>query len=169
MNLKLLFNMQEILNKRIIAEHNLKGKPLLKYTLLSFLVEVAEMCNEEKSFKFWKRKPYSKDTNRILEEYIDGFHFLLSMGLQHRFQEQANYLINEPLYIDMPEDLHNQILDIFSIASNFSPIKISFEEYHELFYNYMNLGRLLGFEEEEIEKMYVQKNQVNHERQSNKY
>ena len=78
MNLQKLFQMQNTLDKRIQAEHHLEGVPLLHKKILSLQVELGELANETRCFKFWStKKPSSNDV--ILEEYVDCLHFILSI------------------------------------------------------------------------------------------
>lgn len=45
----------------------------------------------------------------------------------------------------------------------------SITNYIELFTSYLRLGQALEFEQEEIEKAYLDKNEVNHQRQTQGY
>lgn len=88
MDLKNLFIMQEKLDQHIMEQHNLYGKPLFSEKLLALQVEIAELANETRCFKFWSnRGPSSKET--ILEEYVDCLHFILTIGLEKKL-----YLFN---------------------------------------------------------------------------
>ena len=48
---------------------------------LALLIELAELANETRCFKFWSTKGPSDDAV-ILEEYVDSIHFLLSLVLK---------------------------------------------------------------------------------------
>lgn len=62
MKLKELYEMQKVLDQRIIDQHNLGGVDLLPNTVLALQVEIAELANCWRGFKHW-----SKDQNPRLE------------------------------------------------------------------------------------------------------
>jgi dimeric dUTPase (all-alpha-NTP-PPase superfamily) len=57
MNLAPLFPIQKELDARIEKEHGLEGKDLLPEKILALQVELGELANEWRGFKFWKRNP----------------------------------------------------------------------------------------------------------------
>src|SRR5690625_1594587 len=73
--------MQRNLDKYIESNHQLEGQDLIEEKMLALLVELGEMANETRCFKFWSTKGKS-DQGIILEEYVDNIHFLLSIGLE---------------------------------------------------------------------------------------
>ncbi|MCT8138628.1 dUTP diphosphatase [Anaerobacillus sp. CMMVII] len=75
MNLIKLFKKQKELDDRIVKEHNLEGQYLLSDKILALLVELGELANETRCFKFWSDKPPSAP-DIVIEEFVDGIHFL---------------------------------------------------------------------------------------------
>jgi len=55
MNLANLFKTQKLLDKRIVDEHNLHGEDLLPQKILSLQVELGELAQNWRGFKFWSR------------------------------------------------------------------------------------------------------------------
>ncbi|MCP1355066.1 dUTP diphosphatase [Aneurinibacillus migulanus] len=53
MNLSKLFDMQRVLDERIIKDKGLEGKDLLPGKILALQVELGELANEWRGFKFW--------------------------------------------------------------------------------------------------------------------
>ena len=161
MNLQRLFQMQNALDKRIETEHNLEGIPLLHKKILSLQVELGELANETRCFKFWSTKePSSKDI--ILEEYVDCLHFILSIGIEKDFQDitlEINHITC---------DLSEQFLTLFTTITNFV-ISSSMDNYLKVFQEFLSLGKNLGFSVEDIENAYLYKNNINHKRQDNGY
>lgn len=161
MNLHELFQMQNTLDKRIELEHNLKGIPLLLKKILSLQVELGELANETRCFKFWSTKdPSSNDV--ILEEYVDCLHFILSIGIEKNFEDitlNTKYITYE---------LYEQFLNLYINISDFINSS-SIDNYKSIFQNFLSLGKNLGFSEEDIENAYLYKNNINHERQDNGY
>ena len=161
MNLQRLFEMQSTLDKRIKAEHQLEEIPLLHKKILALQVELGELANETRCFKFWStKKPSNKDI--ILEEYVDCIHFILSLGLEKNFQDIT--LNVKPIATELSE----QFLIIYTNIADFI-ICASKDSYLNLFQNFLSLGQSLGFSVGDIEDAYLYKNNVNHERQDNGY
>lgn len=92
MDLLQLFKLQKELDDRIAKEHDLQPKKLLKEKMLALLVEIGELANETRCFKYWSNKPAS-EREVILEEYVDGLHFILSIGIDLGI-DKTSYSIN---------------------------------------------------------------------------
>lgn len=162
MNMNHLFEMQRELDKRIETKHQLQNESLIERKLLALLVEIGELANETRCFKFWSVKSPS-EKNIILEEYVDGLHFLLSIGIELKMTD-----VNIPNPMPSKEDLTTQFLMIYKEISKFKDI-VSKELYIQLFHRYLNLGHSLHFTMDEVYHAYVSKNEVNHERQNQGY
>jgi len=161
MNLQKLFQMQNTLDNRIQAEHQLEGVSLFNKKILALQVEVSELANETRCFKFWStKKPSSNDV--ILEEYVDCLHFILSIGLEKNFQEITIEITNVTC------ELSDQFLNLYIDISNFAT-SFKMDDYLILFNRFLILGKSLGFNEDHIENAYLYKNKINHERQDNGY
>jgi len=188
MNLQKLFEMQRKLDAHIEKEHpRQEGEDRLAKKILALQVELGELANEWRGFKFWShdQEPryelYDEDEFSLLgdlfeqeypllEEYVDCLHFLLSIGLE--------------LHVDPTEikgfhergSLIEQFNAVFEFLSRFwSRVDkgFSYEEQVEYyvwtFKAFRVLGHMLGFKWEEIEQAYKEKNQVNHHRQEAGY
>ena len=161
MNLQKLFQMQSILDHRIQAEHHLEGVPLLNKKILSLQVELGELANETRCFKFWSTKKPSSN-NLILEEYVDCLHFILGLGIEKNFQD---------ITLDVKDitcELSQQFLNLYINVADFTSCS-SISNYLNIFHNFLSLGKNLGFCEDDIESAYLYKNKINHERQDNGY
>jgi dimeric dUTPase (all-alpha-NTP-PPase superfamily) len=173
MNLQKLFETQKVLRDRI----GYKGEDRFEKLILALQVEVGECANEWRGFKFWSKdqeprvkvpatgwgEPYK---NLLLEEYVDGLHFVLEIGLE------INYIEFRPIrLISVTNNITQQFKSIFKIASelDLSMLLIDSRKYQTLFNNYLLLGEMLGFTWEEIETAYFEKNKVNHIRQDTGY
>ncbi|WP_209122051.1 dUTP diphosphatase [Alkalihalobacillus sp. BA299] len=163
MNLEKLFNMQRQLNERIIREHQLEGQDLLAEQILALEVELGELANETRCFKYWSNKPPA-DRHIILEEYVDGLHFILSLGIVLKFEDVQ---LQEKRY-DSEISLVNVFQRVFDLITKLSENQ-SDESFIELFTTYLLLGEQLGFTHEDIEQAYFEKNEVNHKRQDEGY
>lgn len=162
MEIEKLFQIQKQLNDRIIQEHQLEGEDLFTEVQLAFLVELGELANETRCFKYWSRKPSSK-REVILEEYVDGLHFVLTLGLALRY---TNVIIKQTYsYL---ETMTEQFLEVMKQTHELNRER-SDENYQRLVDSFLGLGQQLGFSYEEIEEAYLAKNKVNHQRQDNGY
>lgn len=160
MNWTTLFDRQRELDERIKTHHGLSGNQFDE-RLLALLVELGELANETRSFKFWSKKgPSPQDV--ILEEYVDGIHFLLSLGLALGYERDAFPAGSSYL------DATDAFLDIYRKVTNFGLSKTE-AMYETLMAAYLELGYTLGFNEQLILQAYMNKNEVNHERQNQGY
>ncbi len=156
-----LFSMQKKLDTYISDNHNLDEKDLFEERFLALLVELGELANETRCFKFWSNKPKS-DTSIILEEYVDNIHFLMSIGLQKGFTFSE---------IEYPTTYRGETIQfnyVFQACLEFYTNQ-SEEKYMNMFKEYLLLAELLGFSEQDIQKAYDKKNEVNYERQEQGY
>lgn len=161
MNLTALYSMQKELDEKIKITHNLKYKNLIGKKILSLQVEVGELANETRCFKYWSAKPPSPKMV-ILEEYVDCLHFILSIGLDYNYDDisvKMNYI-----KVKLTEQFINLFIDVTDYI-----VCSSKDHYITLFEDFLILGYNLGFSEEDIEEAYLKKNQINHTRQKTGY
>ncbi|RJS59957.1 dUTP diphosphatase [Bacillus sp. PK3_68] len=162
MDLAKLFRMQRALDGYIEAEHGLQEADLFDKKVLALLVEIGELANETRCFKFWSlKKPSAREV--ILEEFVDGVHFILSLGLTCSLEQEATAEDKKA-----EGSITDQFLLVYEAVQSFKQEK-SAEAYQQMLQEYFTLGGLLGFSAEEVEKAYVSKNEVNYERQQQGY
>jgi len=164
MKLSKLFAIQKVLDKKIIKEHNLEGQDLLPRKILALKVELGELANETRCFKFWSNKgPSKKET--ILEEYVDCIHFILSISNDVNFHiEKYDFTP----YVQVP-DLTEQFNACFSTVNMAEDRDFEEEHVKYMIENFLGLAQLLGFSPDEIINAYLEKNKVNFERLANGY
>ncbi|WP_100405061.1 dUTP diphosphatase [Bacillus solitudinis] len=157
-----LFETQRTLNERIVREHQLTGKDLFFEQQLAFLVELGELANETRCFKYWSKKPSSEEAI-ILEEYVDGLHFILTMGIALNFISSDLGRTSEK-----EESLTKQFIRVM-VRTHQLTEKRTEASFKTLFQDFLMLGKMLGLSEETIEHGYYEKNQINHKRQDEGY
>jgi len=158
---KELFSMQKQLDQYIIDNHQLHNKTLLQEKCLAILVELGELANETRCFKFWSTKDAS-DRETTLEEYVDSIHFILSIGLELGYSYEQEVLpVSEKTKTE-------QFNDVFSQMTHFMQNQ-SEQNYQKVFQALLQLGHLLGFSESDIQEAYYEKNKVNFARQNEGY
>ncbi|TYR75568.1 hypothetical protein FZC79_10390 [Rossellomorea vietnamensis] len=178
MNLEKLFEAQKVLRDRI----NYNGEDRFNKLVLALLVEIGECANEWRGFKFWSQnqKPnilathsdptagMYREWNPLLEEYVDGLHFILELGIE---------LNVTSIKIDSDytkDNITDSFIELYSWVSQLVNDKKLFPDlvndtYEMIFNLFIGIGRQLGFTWEEIEVAYFDKNQVNHARQESGY
>ncbi|MCM3598989.1 dUTP diphosphatase [Metabacillus idriensis] len=186
MNLKKLFDMQRVLRDRI----GYKNHDRFEKLTLALIVEIGECANEWRGFKFWskdqepntfaiKTTAFGKKLvnieedqlfNPLLEEYVDGLHFILELGIEleevlNEYVEDCFGGIENQTYLQKKKTITEQ----FILVSNLAGQMVEDDYYCELFAAYLNLGEMLGFTDEQIEQAYYTKNEVNHQRQKQGY
>lgn len=162
MEIKRLMQIQKKLNDRIMEEHDLVGQDLFYEQQLAFLVELGELANETRCFKYWSVKP-SSERDVILEEYVDGLHFILTIGLTLGYTDWEL----EHTY-PYAESVTEQFLNVMEAMHKLREDK-SRENYLAVVSTFFGLGLQLGFTYEEMEKSYLEKNKINHQRQDEGY
>lgn len=135
------------------------GENRIKKTILALYVELGELANEVRSFKFWSNKERSPEPV-VLEEYVDGVHFILQLAI---------YLNYDPRELAFPDytsiDLNEEFLAVYDAISDF----VRNGNIELLLSHYLYLGSALGFTWEQIEQGYMLKNNKNHKRQEENY
>lgn len=149
--------MQAELDKYIVRKHDLVEKDLFNEKYLALLVELGELANETRCFKFWSTKPRN-EISVILEEYVDNIHFILSLGIE------KGYLFETITLESHTASETEQFNRVFAACTAFHQDPTQFN-YMKLFENYLQLGKILGFSESDIQQAYKQKNEINYERQ----
>ncbi|MGG3737558.1 dUTP diphosphatase [Aeribacillus pallidus] len=192
MDLSKLFQLQRQLDERIEREHpRQEGEDRLAKKILALQVELGELANEWRGFKFWSndQEPrtyvqigceecvsgltYCEECirNPLLEEFADGLHFLLSIGNDINMNEVYEDYEPKPLYFG-DGDILGQFIAIYDWINSLYFHRhedVNGEIYDLVFAYFLGLGKMLGFTWEQIEKAYMQKNTVNHQRQESGY
>jgi dimeric dUTPase (all-alpha-NTP-PPase superfamily) len=178
MNLQPLIETQKKLMDRI----GYNEPDRFEKTILALLVEVGECANEWRGFKYWSKnqKPntfefgtlHSKSPvrNPLLEEYVDGFHFVLQLGIivDCKVNKAVDEILNATIEVQFNE-LYYRISYFRKFYSKHGYGCGLYDAYEEIFGMYLGLGEMLGFTWEQIEAAYMEKNKINHERQESGY
>jgi len=158
-----LYGMQQNLDKYIEDNHNLIKQETFHKRLLALLVELGELANETRCFKFWSTKPPS-EKEVILEEYVDVLHFMLSLGIDSELRYNPKNNVSSM----SNKNTTTLFLDLFQLCTNFGT-NPNTENYNKMFEAYLDLGETLQFRKEDIEDMYFRKNSTNYRRQDQGY
>ena len=161
MNLQNLFEMQKALDTFIEKTQRVEHD-VFKEKGLALMVELAELANETRCFKFWSKKgPSEKEI--LLEEYVDSIHFILSLGLLTGFTSIEKWPV-----VEKKRDLTEVFLltqeAILSFVDN--PTE---DSYLAIWQCYGVIADRLGFSFDEIVRAYLEKNEENYKRQRTGY
>lgn len=174
MDLANLFAMQRELGK--VGLFNYKGLDRFNKLILALLVEIGECANEWRGFKFWStdqnprmrsaRAPYmdlddADFYNPLLEEYVDGLHFILELGIERDLTQVSP----RPIRMKDKTRLFNLLYDSIS-QFYFFPSEMRYQRVVDL---YIGLGQELGFTWEQVEQAYKDKHAKNLQRQKEGY
>jgi dimeric dUTPase (all-alpha-NTP-PPase superfamily) len=116
-------------------------------------------------------KGREESKNPLLEEYVDGFHFTLELGIELGVgaEQIKKYVGNQKKSIGTMENhfgyLYNRISELMDTGS----LQDKQFKLVQIFNALIGLGYRLGFTWEQIEQAYYAKNQINHQRQSEGY
>lgn len=160
-DLALLYEKQAELDEVIARKRDITYAVTKEERLLAFLVELGELANATRCFKYWSGKgPMAPSV--IAEEYADGLHFLLSLGIPLKVQKTVYDVTGSSFSIT------HQILDLFSLAHDFRLCPDE-KTYVSLLQAFLALGLALGLDEEKIRSAYERKRAINLIRQKEDY
>jgi len=190
MNLNKLFDTQRLLDARIEKEHpRVEGEDRLAKKILALQVELGELANEQRSWKFWSKdqEPRTKvfdeeydsihmesigleQKNPLLEEYVDCLHFILSIGLDYKIDiKSIEVQLKDFNKWETVDKQFNYIFHLAGYLPYISQKEVIDKYYVNLFVDFVGLGEMLGFTWEQIETAYYSKNAINHTRQDTGY
>lgn len=156
-----LYEDQAGLDARIHQEHHVDYPVTRKKRLLALIVELGELANETRAFKFWSRKgPSAKAV--ILDEYADGLHFLLSLGIDLKNEKKVLTLRQSKLA------LTEQFLKVYTLSMDFAA-HYDLKHYLAALQAFLNLIPALGVTTAEVIDAYHAKLAVNYQRQNTLY
>lgn len=201
MKLLKLFEIQKELDQSIVEKHGLQGEDLFQRKILALQVELGELANEWRGFKFWSTDQdprvdvgcekcngfgfdyrsfhYNGDVtvtsekiacdcsngiiNRLLEEYVDCLHFILSLGIELNAYDPV---YDDELEADERKITHRGYITTASFIRLIGDMwKLeTANDWWDYFEDFIELGRRLHLTLEEVEAAYLKKNEVNHAR-----
>lgn len=156
-----LFEAQKKLDQRIAEEHHVSYQTTRDKRIMALIVEIGELANATRCFKYWSNKG-SEDKSIVLDEYADGLHFFLSLGIDIQTSKNVYHLTKHQ------EDLTKQFHLVYHYIDLFYK-KQDDKSFIKAFQSFFNLLPLLGYRWKELKNAYYKKLQVNYDRQNNNY
>lgn len=161
MELSQLFTMQRGLDT-FIQKNRGEDTNVFREKGLALIVELAELANETRSFKFWSIKGPSEN-EVVLEEYVDSIHFLLSLGIEKEY-DHIRYWPEAEIAGNLTE-LFLKTTESISRFLN----ELTIESYENVWVHYGAIAKSLGFTYANIIEAYILKNEENFTRQNSGY
>ncbi len=164
----MIYNFTKLAEKQVALDKLIKDKcPEMKDQqywedrIIALIVEVAELSNEIRFFKYWSNKPAS-DKEVILSELVDCLHFAFSLGntIENESWIFAADDIKRPLphiFFDLVARLHKMVFDN------------STKKFKSMLNNIAEIAWHMGYTQEDIEEAYDKKNAINYQRQEEGY
>jgi dimeric dUTPase (all-alpha-NTP-PPase superfamily) len=158
-----LLKIQKDLDSVINLNHNTTYETTSKERYLALLVELSELANATRTFKYWSNKG-SESKERIIDEYVDALHFLLSLTLCFEY--------TLPIF---------EVNDEFKDVTTTEAFLLTYNEFNKFyldktnenlvsaFKTYLMLALKLNLTKEDIINGYLTKVNVNYNRQKEGY
>lgn len=160
-NIETLYPKQAALDEYIAKNHNVTYESTFPKRLLALLVELGELANETRVFKYWSNKG-SSPKEVVLDEYADAFHFLLSLGIALK---PTKFIYD---YEASNDDVSTQFVNLYHKASELYT-HYDLAHYEEVFALFFTLGASIGLGSEEVVDAYLKKLDKNYTRQNTGY
>jgi dimeric dUTPase (all-alpha-NTP-PPase superfamily) len=161
LNLSELVQYQDELDQRIHTLHQQTRESTRSKRILALMVEIAELANETRSFKYWSVRG-ANERSILLEEFVDAVHFTISLGLDLGQDSCISEVKSET------EDL-SQLFILWLKACGEFEAHFDVQHYENVLSYLPRVAHSLGFSEAEILDVYRFKNQKNHQRQNEAY
>lgn len=156
-----LFIAQGKLDATIAENHGISYKTTRHRRLMASLVEIGELANATRCFKYWSNKGPEAD-DIVLDEYADGLHFFLSLGIDIGTSKRSYNITKHE------NNLTDQFLMVYHRLDEFRK-KQDDSSYIKAFQAFLNLLPLLGYKWKQLEAAYYKKLGVNYNRQETNY
>ena len=129
--------------------YDVNDKNIIEKNILELLVELGELANETRCFKYWSdKKPSEKEV--ILDEYADCLIMVFYMCSRTKISLDEEFsIVNETNIVE-------QFKKLYSLVSSLN-YNLDKETIKEILSNTINLGRLLNFSYEDITTGHIAK------------
>jgi len=139
---KKIYEENKKMDKLFDLFNNESDNEMIEKNIVELLVEIGELANETRCFKYWSVKK-SSPKNIILEEYADCFLMALY------FCNMTNVKLSEKFQIIEEKNIVKQIKKLYILISKLE-CDLKKENVKEIFANLVNLGRILNFSDNDI-------------------
>ena len=156
-----LFKAQAKLDATIAENHNISYATTRHRRIMACLVEIGELANATRCFKYWSNKSSEPD-EIVLDEFADGLHFFLSLGVDIKTSKKTYNLTKHA------DNLTDQFLEVYRRLDIFYKKQADIS-YIKAFQAFLNLLPLLHYRWVKRKDAYYKKLGVNYNRQETNY
>lgn len=139
----------------LFIEHYGKNEDIILKNKLELLVELGELANETKCFKYWSKKEANHEL--VLEEYADTLLMVLY------FFRELNIKLDENFPKINDNDIIHEFIFLYNLISKLDK-EYTKELVKEIFINLLYLGKLIGLKDEEIIDSSLKKIEIDRKR-----
>ncbi len=168
-----MLKLQAKLDERIVKGNGLTYKDLLygNWYVSAILDELGELNHELKAdWCWWKKTQAPVDDKKVLEEFVDVLHFVLSWQLaHHEVKGTPLSVFTNRAFTEYDTEL--LVMEDRRIVSGFQPMMyyLGVSDTYPPVSQLMWLMRNLKLDFEDVYQAYLAKNKVNHQRQDRGY
>lgn len=155
MNIKKMLETQKKLDEANLKKAGIEEYPI-EEVKTAYRVELGELLQEWKQFKFWKLSKGEIDREKLIEEWADCCHFALSLENEYKLDD-------EDVQSRINSKMTNEIYGIYDTIDD------CFKVDDWVLLETISLGLKLGFTLEELEQAYYRKNKINWDRVNSNY
>ncbi len=161
LDLSELIALQAQLDERIMALHQEERHSTRNKRVLALIVEINELANETRCFKYWSLKGPSP-VDVLLEEFSDTMHFVISLGIDLGLDQMVFEAKDEPVEL-------TQLFMAWIKAGTDLVEHFDVEHFNRVGVLMATMAKTLNFDEKACVQTYYAKNKTNHIRQSEAY
>ena len=152
---------QAELDKYIKDKITISDEQYWRDRIIALNVELNELSNEIRFFKYWSQKPAS-NKEVILDEFIDCIHFALSLG--NTLGADKLIFTMDDMKIPLPVIYFDISKQLVKLHENKDILL-----FRSLLNNILKIAWFMGYSMDDVQKAYDIKNKVNYERQNSGY
>ena len=124
-----------------------QDKDMFRKNKIELLVEIGELANETKCFKYWTNKEPNRDF--VLEEYADCI--IMTLCLYNYYDLEL-----EDIEYEVKEDVNDEIAYLYKLGSELY-FNDNTELIKEFLFNLINLASLINISKQEIVEATLRK------------
>ncbi len=154
-----VYSKNKELDKIFISKYESIDKDMFRKNKIELLVEIGELANETKCFKYWTTKTPNREL--VLEEYADCI--IMTLCLYNYYNLEL-----EDIEYKRIEDINDQIASLYKLGSEIY-FSDNTELLKELLFGLINLASLLKITKEEIVSSSLKKIELDTKRMLGEY
>lgn len=157
---------QNELDEKIHRKFGLTESQTRDSRVIALYDEYNEMVNASKFFKYWSVQQDCPPREKLVEEWIDCLHFMLSLAIDYDIElEVPPKLVIAPSFEDLFRRYDCMVNHLVHFYIDISDEVVRKNKLQQIFFYINKWGSALNLSEEEIVEEYQKKYKINIERQ----